>query len=503
MNKSRPSNLAMVTLVAFTASCIGLLIFLWISFGGSLPFSAQGYRFSVAFDQAAELAPDAQVTIAGVKVGHVVSVNLDRRTGLDRAVLEIDNRYVPRPADTRAILRTKTLLGETYVQLSAGNPAGPQLRDGGVIPRAHVDETVQLDQILNTFDPKTRAAFQTWMQQSGVALTNRGEQFNAALADLYPFSQNVGAVLAVLNRQSAATRTLLADSGTVFSALSKSPAQLQSFVRNSNSLFAATSARDASLAATIRAFPAFLRQSRATIGRVSAFAQTTKPLVDELHPAAVQLTPALRSLNTFAPELRRLVTVVGPLTRASRTGLPALRTFLTRSVPFMAAVKPYLGNIVPVVNYLDDYRREIAGFFANSAASTQARATASRGQVLHYLRISNPVNPEALMPYAQRPYSNRSNPYLKPGAYLDLLKQGLPVFGSYLCIDHPLPAIGASLNSSASETSVAGTMLTLGQLVQQYLYTANPAGPACRSQGSLGKATTGANQTFPSLTPLK
>ena len=46
-------------------------------------------------------------------------------------------------------------------------------------------------------------------------------------------------------------------------------------------------------------------------------------------------------------------------------------------------------------------------------------------------------------------------------------------------------------------------MLTLGQLVQQYLYTANPAGPACRSQGYLGKATTGANQTFPSLPPLK
>ncbi len=499
MNKQRPSNLAMITLVAFTASCVGLLIFLWISFGGSLPFSAQGYRFSVQFSQATELAPDAQVTIAGVKIGHVVSVKLDQRTGLDRAVLEIGRQYVPRPADTRAILRTKTLLGETYVQLSAGNPNGRKLPDGGSIPRAHVDQVVELDQILDTFSPKTRAAFETWMQQGGVALTNRGEQFNAALAALYPFTQNVGTVLDVLNRQGAATRTLLADSGVVFGALSRSPAQLQGFVRNTNAVFRATSARDRSLAATIQAFPGFLHQTRQTLDRVGAFAGTTKPLIDELHPAAVQLTPALKSLNTLAPELRRLVTVVGPLTRASRTGLPALQRFLTKSVPFLTAVKPYLGNLVPVINYLDDYRRELAGFFANSTAATEARATASRGQVLHYLRVANPINPEALTPYAKRPYTNRSNAYLAPDTYLDLLK-GLPVFARYLCTDHPLPTLSPSLN--ATTTSVAGTVLTLGQLVQQYYYTANPSGPACHAQEPLGKATTGQPSTFPHLTAL-
>ena len=500
MNKQRPSNFAMITLVAFTASCIGLLIFLWISFGGSLPFSAQGYRFSVEFNQATDLGSDAQVEIAGVTVGHVVSVNLDHHTGLDRAVLQINRQYVPRPADTQAILRSKSLLGETYVQLSAGNPNGPKLPDGGSLSRSHVDATVQLDQILNTFSPRTRAAFKTWMQEDGVALTNRGEQFNAALADLYPFTQNVGSVLTVLQRQGAATRTLLSDSGTVFSALAKSPAQLQGFVRNSNRLFATTASRDVSLAATIRAFPAFLRQTRQTTSRLAAFSATTKPLVDELHPAAVQLTPALRAINTLAPELRTLVHDVGPLTRASRTGLPALRTFLTRSVPFLTALKPYLGNLVPVIDYIDTYRHELAGFFANSAATTQARAVASRGQILHYLRLSNPVSPEVLKPYQQRPSTNRSNPYLAPGAYTDLLKQGLPVFAKYLCTSHPLPTLSSTLGATA--TSVAGAMLTVEQLVAKYYYTADPSGPACRAQSPLGKTTTGTGATFPTLKAL-
>lgn len=504
MNKQRPSALAIMTMVAFTASCIGLLIFLWISFGGSLPFNAQGYRFSVEFNQATELASNAEVEIAGVKVGHVVSVTLDRKTGLDRAVLEINHQFSPRPADTRAILRQKTLLGETYVQLSYGNPKAPKLRDGGSLPRAQVAPTVQLDQILDTFNPKTRRAFETWMQQGGVALTNRGEQFNAALAQLDPFATNVDAVLAVLHRQGIATRTLLSDGGQVFSALSKSPTQLQGFVRNANATFAATSARDQDLAATIQNFPALLRQARTTINRVDGFAKNTKPLVDELHPAAKRLTPALQKLETLSPELKTLVTDVGSLSTAVKTGLPALRAFLTKSIPFLAAVKPYLGNLVPVINYLNVYRKELAGFFANSTAATEGQAARDGGLSgnLHYLRISSPINPEALATYKKRPSSNRSNAYTAPGGYKKLVS-GLETFGSYLCTANSLPTIDPGLTELGSgTTSVAGDVLTVAQLVQQYYYTANPSGPACKAQKPLGKSTTGQSQSFPSLKAL-
>jgi phospholipid/cholesterol/gamma-HCH transport system substrate-binding protein len=499
MNKQRPSNGAMLTMAAFTASCIGLLIFLWISFGGSLPFASQGYRFSVEFDQAVELASQASVDIAGVKVGHVVSLGLDHRTGLTRAVLEINGQYVPRPADTRAILRSKTLLGETYVELTPGSPAASKLADGGALPRAQVAPTVQLDQIFSAFDPTTRRAFETWMQQGGIALTNRGQQFNTALADLYPFATNVDSVLAVLNREGAATSTLLRDGGQVFSALSRSPSQLRGFVNNSNSLFAATAARDVALAATIRAFPAFLSETRSTINRLTRFAQTTKPLIDELRPAAVQLTPALKSTVVLAPELRQLMVDVAPLTRATKAGFPALERFLNESVPFFARLKPYLGGLVPVIDYINSYRREIAAFFANSTATTEAVAASAFGSNLHYLRISNPINPELLTRYQKRPSSNRSNPYLAPGGYAKLLS-GLPVFGGNLCTSNPLPTFGSSL--STSTTSVTGTVLTLAQLLAKYYFTSTPGGPPCKAQAPLGILTTGQNQAFPHLQAL-
>src|ERR1700751_4442588 len=107
MNKQAPSPTRILTMLAFAFSCIGLLVFLWISFGGATPFAPQGYRLNAEFDQAITLATQSDVRISGVSVGKVVSVGLDRRTGLTRAVMEIDNRYAPRPIDTRAVLRAK------------------------------------------------------------------------------------------------------------------------------------------------------------------------------------------------------------------------------------------------------------------------------------------------------------------------------------------------------------------------------------------------------------
>jgi virulence factor Mce-like protein len=500
MNTRKPTIPAVLTMAAFSTGCVGLLIYLWISFGGSLPFTPAGYRFNVEFSQATELAANAQVQISGVPVGRVVGITLDRRTGLSRAVLQIDRQFSPRPANTRAILRQKTLLGETYVSLSPGSPSGPTLPDGATLPRAQVAPTVQLDQIFSAFDPTTRRAFETWMQQAGIALTNRGEQFNAAFADLYPFATNVDSVLTVLRREGAATSTLLRDGGQVFAALSRSPSTLQSFERNNNKLFASTAARDADLAATFQAFPAYLASTRLTLDRVARFSRTTKPLIDELRPAALALNPALKSLVTLAPELRELMTSIGPLTRASRAGLPAFERFLDETVPFLTRLKPYLGGVVPVLNYINDYRGEIAAFFANSTATTEGILPSDAGPGnLHYLRIASPINPEVLTPYQGRPASNRTNPYLEPGGYRQLLK-GLPVFGSYLCTSRPLPTPAPSLSSST--TSVEGAVLTVAQLLERYYFTSDPSGPPCRAQAALGTRTNGTDQEFPHLKAL-
>jgi phospholipid/cholesterol/gamma-HCH transport system substrate-binding protein len=490
MNKQAPSAGRILTMIAFTASCIGLLLFLWISFGGTTSLGAKGYEISAEFNEAEDLGSQADVRISGVNVGKVIGVSLDRRTGLTRAVMEIDPQFAPRPVDTRAILRQKTLLGETYIELSPGSRSSGELHDGAALPRGQVAPTVQLDEILSTFDPKTRQAFQTWMQQQGTALTNRGQDLNEALGELYPFATNVDSVLAVLNRDSAATSTLLRDGGQVFSSIASSPTALQQLVDNSKAAFSATAAQASALAATIRALPGFLNAQRVTIERVKRFSQTTKPLIDELRPAAVQLSPALKSLAILAPQLRSLLVNEGPLTHASQAGIPALKQFLDRSVPLLVRAKPYLGGIVPVLDYINDYRREVAGFFANGTAAAEAVAPATVShKLLHYVRVSSPVNPETLTGYSRRISTNRSNPYLVPGGASSLIS-GLPVFGNYLCTSNPPPSIGPTISPA------------LAAVLSSVYYTSDPSGPACRAQPPLGEATTGQPQVFPQLQPL-
>src|SRR3954449_9176126 len=118
MEKQAPTPARLLTMVAFALSCFGLLLYLWISFGGSTPLEPKGYRFEADFPQAVTLSEQADVRISGVNVGKVVK--LTRQIGRTRAVLQLQEKYAPMPADTRAILRSKTLLGETYVALTPG-----------------------------------------------------------------------------------------------------------------------------------------------------------------------------------------------------------------------------------------------------------------------------------------------------------------------------------------------------------------------------------------------
>ena len=464
MNTTAPSKSKIFVMAAFAASCVGLLLFLWISFGGSVPFVPQGYRITVEFNQAVQLGTQADVDIAGVSIGKVVDVGLDRKTGLTKAVLQIDPRYTPRPADTRAILREKTLLGETYVELSFGNPDGPMLRDGARLPQGQVSPTVQLDQILNTFDPKTRQAFETWMQDDGMAFTNRGQDFNDALAQLVPFSSNVNNVLEVLRRDGSATSTLLSDGGRVLSAISQNPTELQGLVRNANSVFATTAAQSDDLAASIKAFPAFLASARETLNSVKQFAGDANPLIKELQPAATPLSDALEQSAKLAPPLKTVMVDIGPLTKAAQTGIPALESFLNVSASagsgssktLFRSLTPFLGQLVPVIDYINAYKSEIATFFANSTAATQAAGQSfdSATERRHYVRVSAPLSPEELTAESNRPYSNRSNAYADPGSARTLsASSALNVFGSYLCTNNPLPSTPPSSTTTVQYQS--------------------------------------------------
>src|SRR5437764_5913824 len=99
METSAPSIRKVITMVLFALSCAGLLLFLWLSFGGTIPFNPQGYRIQIAFPNAAQLAQEADVRIAGVSDGKVVSKSLDPQGNRTIATIEMQNKYAPVRSD--------------------------------------------------------------------------------------------------------------------------------------------------------------------------------------------------------------------------------------------------------------------------------------------------------------------------------------------------------------------------------------------------------------------
>src|SRR3954463_8547233 len=107
-------------MVGFALSCFGLLLFLWLAFGGSIPFAPKGYRFTTSFGEATQLAKKADVRISGVSVGKVKASEAGRH-GRPKAETQLEPRYAPIPKNTKATLRQKTLLRETYLDPTPGD----------------------------------------------------------------------------------------------------------------------------------------------------------------------------------------------------------------------------------------------------------------------------------------------------------------------------------------------------------------------------------------------
>src|SRR5919202_6754127 len=228
-------------MAVFALSCFGILLFLWVSFGGSVPLKPNKYELRVSFPEATTLAEQADVRISGVTVGKVRRKELDKGANRTRVLLDINRRYAPLPKDTRAILRQKTLLGETFVELTPGHRSAGTLADHAILPNSQVEPTVELDEILRIFDPKTKAAFRDWVQESGLQMKGTAPQdLNDALGNLAGFAQDGGDVLRVLNDQKTAVRQLVKNTGVVFAALGERKGQLRQLIVNSQRTFSAT-----------------------------------------------------------------------------------------------------------------------------------------------------------------------------------------------------------------------------------------------------------------------
>ncbi len=171
----------------------------------------------------------------------------------------------------------------------------------------------------------------------------------------------------------------------------------------------------------------------------------------QLRPAARELSPTLEDLGEIAPDLRNLLVQLGPLIDASEDGFPAAEQILQDLRPLVAQLDPATGQLTPAVDFLGQYKRELTSFFAGTTAATQAKDPSTQ---LHYLRTSNPLNPENLAVYPRRLPTNRPNPYRQPGSFEEL-PRGLPVYEDRQCNAANLVPTVTNVPASPATTAVS------------------------------------------------
>jgi phospholipid/cholesterol/gamma-HCH transport system substrate-binding protein len=457
MQKQAPSAGRILIAIGFTLSCFGLLLFLWIAFGGPTPLKPQSYRFTADFPEATTLSPESDVRISGVTVGHVKELELSPDANATRATIEIEPEFAPVSEDATAILRQKTLLGETYIELTGGTEPGKgaapvslgaqggatdaqadavgSIPEGGHLSAARVRDATQIDEIFNALDEDTREAFQRWQANAAVAVQDRGLDLNDSFGNLGPFITDASDLLRILRRQKFALKGVVRDTGETFEALTERDQELAGVITGSNATFSALASEDEALAETFQILPTFQQETRLTLERLDRFQANTRPLVQDLIPVARDVSPTLRSVRQLSPHLRSLFIDLDDLIEASKDGLPALRGFVHGLGPVLESLDPFLANVDPVVRYLNFYRHNITDFLSNPPAALGGTLSNVPGQpsARHGLRQATYLSPESLSIHPTRLDTNRGNAYLPPRSLNNETSSVAGIFPNFDC----------------------------------------------------------------------
>jgi virulence factor Mce-like protein len=374
--RTRPSqSLAQhpILIGAITVLVTAIALFLSYQANSGLPF-VKTYDIHAVVPDAAELVRGNDVRIGGRMVGLVSAIHAVRpRSGGVAAVLDLklNRSAAPLPADTQVAIRLRSNLGLKYVELVPGH-APRTVAQGGTLGLAQAVPNVDLDDVLNAFDPRTRQAVRTAVGTLGNAVATRGGSLNltvgalpGAVSHLAPVARNLSAPTTQLD---AALRGLDAAARAVAPV---APGLASLFDSGATTFGAIAGQRDA-LGRTIVALPATetagagaLAAIQPPLADTAAVLRAAAPGARYLPAAAVAVaaalhtgTPVLARAGPTADGLRAALGALATLVRdpSTATSVNELTTIVQTLAPALAFTNPYQTQC----NYLGLWGRNVS-----------------------------------------------------------------------------------------------------------------------------------------------
>src|SRR4051794_5114096 len=196
---------------------------------------SSAYTVTATFDNAGQLVKGNYVEVAGRAVGKVKSIQLDDHARA-RVKLTVGSGFDPLHQGTSAVIRASSLSGiaNRYIELHPGPNSAQKIADGGEIVSDRTQAPVDLDQLFNTLDPKTRKGPQDIVQGGATQYEGKSAKAAAALKYFNPAISTSARVARELVRDRAAFQRFVTGTAETVSALDARRDDLASLVGNAN-----------------------------------------------------------------------------------------------------------------------------------------------------------------------------------------------------------------------------------------------------------------------------
>jgi virulence factor Mce-like protein len=192
--RSGPALAASPVLVgAVTVLVTIVAVFLAYNANSGLPF-VPTYDLKANLPNASQLVKGFEVRIGGARVGFISKLEPKKRedgSTYAQVTMKLDKEIEPIPADSTLLVRPRSAIGLKYVELIPGEGRAG-FRPGATIPvRQARPEVVELDDLFNMFDAKTRVGSRNSLDGYGGGLAGRGEDINQAIEAFVPLLTNL------------------------------------------------------------------------------------------------------------------------------------------------------------------------------------------------------------------------------------------------------------------------------------------------------------------------
>ncbi|MEA2330035.1 MAG: phospholipid/cholesterol/gamma-HCH transport system substrate-binding protein [Thermoleophilaceae bacterium] len=273
-------------------------VFLSYNANSGLPF-VPTYDVRIQLPNAANLVRGNEVRIGGARVGVIDKIDAVQRGDEVNAIVDakLDKDLDPLPIDSTFIVRPRSALGLKYIELTPGiNKAG--FAAGTVIPLSQATpDPVEIDEVFNIFDARTRRGSQQSLDGFGSGLAGRGRSLNEAIAELRPLLRDLEPVAANL----AAPETQLA---RFFKGLGGAAAEVAPVAEEQAALFVNMDTTFTALAGVARPFiQQFISESPPTLDTAITEFPKQRPFLRNSAGFFRELRPGVATLPVSAPVL--------------------------------------------------------------------------------------------------------------------------------------------------------------------------------------------------------